>query len=85
MTLTGFPHSDTPGSQLLCNSPGRFAAYASFFGILVPRHSPCTLVSLILKINELSLYRVARCAFSKNHYAAVNEPPQSFNKMGESK
>ena len=34
MTLKGFPHSGTPGSTLLCSSPGRFAAYAPFFGNL---------------------------------------------------
>ena len=34
MTLKGFPHSGTPGSTLLCSSPGRFAAYAPFFGDL---------------------------------------------------
>ena len=34
MTLAGFPHSDISGSTLLCSSPERFAAYASFFGSL---------------------------------------------------
>ena len=34
MTPGGFPHSGTPGSTLLCSSPGRFAAYAPFFGDL---------------------------------------------------
>lgn len=34
MTLAGFLHSDTRGSSLLCSSPRRFAAYASFFGSL---------------------------------------------------
>ena len=33
-TPGGFPHSGTPGSTLLCSSPGRFAAYAPFFGNL---------------------------------------------------
>jgi len=34
LTLVGFPHSDTSGSTLLCSSPERFAAYASFIGSL---------------------------------------------------
>ncbi len=34
MTLAGFLHSDTRGSSLLCSSPRRFAAYASFLGSL---------------------------------------------------
>lgn len=33
-TPAGFLHSDIFGSKLLCSSPKRFAAYASFIGNL---------------------------------------------------
>ena len=42
----GFPHSDTPGSKLICSSPGLFAAYRVLHRLLMPRHSPCALCSL---------------------------------------
>jgi hypothetical protein len=34
----GFPHSDIPGSQLACNSPGLFAAGRVLLRLLAPRH-----------------------------------------------
>ena len=34
ITRDGFPHSEILGSSLLCSSPRRIAAYASFFGNL---------------------------------------------------
>ena len=43
----GFPHSDIPGSQLMCSSPRLFAAYHVFHRLLVPRHPPCALCCLI--------------------------------------
>lgn len=41
--LTGFPHSDIPGSMFACNSPGLFAAYHVLHRSHQPRHSPSTL------------------------------------------
>ena len=43
----GFPHSDISGSQLICSSPKLFAAYHVLHRLLMPRHSPCALISLI--------------------------------------
>ena len=43
----GFPHSDIPGSQDMCSSPGLFAAYHVFHRLSVPRHPPCALFCLI--------------------------------------
>ncbi len=43
----GFPHSDISGSQLICSSPKLFAAYRVLHRLLMPRHSPCALSSLI--------------------------------------
>ena len=43
----GFPHSDISGSKFICNSPKLFAAYHVLHRLLMPRHSPCALISLI--------------------------------------
>ena len=43
----GFPHSDIHGSMFACNSPWLFAAYHVLLRLLMPRHSPCALLSLI--------------------------------------
>ena len=42
----GFPHSDIRGSRLICSSPRLFAAYRVLLRLLMPRHSPCALISL---------------------------------------
>ena len=42
----GFPHSDTPGSKLACNSPRLFAACHVLLRRSVPRHPPCALSRL---------------------------------------
>ena len=47
MTTAGFPHSDICGSRLVCSSPQHFAAYHVLHRLLVPRHSPYALISLI--------------------------------------
>ena len=46
MTPAGFPHSDIPGSKLVCGSPRLIAAYHVLHRLLVPRHPPCALSSL---------------------------------------
>ena len=48
LSPAGFPHSDIPGSQFMCNSPRLFAAYHVFHRLLVPRHPPCALISLTM-------------------------------------
>ena len=49
----GFPHSEIPGSKLVCSSPGLIAAYRVLLRLLAPRHSPYTLSSLtIFKIRN---------------------------------
>ena len=44
-----FPHSEIPGSKLICSSPGLIAAYRVLHRLLVPRHSPYTLSSLTIR------------------------------------
>ena len=48
MTRRGFPHSDTPGSQLVCSSPRLIAADRVLHRLLAPRHSPYALSSLTI-------------------------------------
>ena len=52
MTRRGFPHSDTPGSKLVCSSPRLFAAYCVLHRLLAPRHSPYALSSLTIGIDS---------------------------------
>jgi hypothetical protein len=42
----GLPHSEIPGSKLVCSSPGLIAAYRVLHRLLAPRHSPYALSSL---------------------------------------
>ncbi len=46
MTPRGFPHSEIPGSTLVCSSPRLIAAYHVLHRLLTPRHPPCALSSL---------------------------------------
>ena len=46
MTRAGLPHSEIPGSKVICTSPRLIAAYHVLHRLLVPRHSPCALCSL---------------------------------------
>ena len=46
ITTCGFPHSDSHGSMAICASPWIFAAYRVLLRLLMPRHSPCALLSL---------------------------------------
>ena len=45
----GFPHSEIPGSKLVCSSPGLIAAYRVLHRLLAPRHSPYALSSLTIR------------------------------------
>ena len=47
--LSVFPHSEISGSSLICSSPKLFAACHVLHRLLMPRHSPCALISLTLK------------------------------------
>src|SRR5215471_11678795 len=49
----GFPHSDIPGSKLVCSSPGLIAAYRVLHRLLAPRHSPYALSSLTIRNSNL--------------------------------
>jgi hypothetical protein len=53
----GFPHSEIPGSKLICSSPGLIAAYRVLRRLLVPRHSPYTLSSLTIRNSTYAYQR----------------------------
>ena len=46
MTPCRFPHSEIPGSKVICTSPRLIAACHVLLRLPVPRHSPCALFSL---------------------------------------
>ena len=45
--VTGFPHSDTPGSLPVYDSPRRFAVFCVLLLLYMPRHPPYALLRLI--------------------------------------
>ena len=44
----GFPHSEISGSMRMCRSPELIAACRVLLRLLMPRHSPCALISLTI-------------------------------------
>ena len=71
--LCGFPHSDISGSSLICSSPKLFAACHVLHRLLMPRHSPCALISLTYLVHlfkltssqNLELCRLNRISYTK--------------------
>ena len=66
----GFPHSEISGSMRMCRSPKLIAACRVLHRLLMPRHSPCALISLtifwfserIMQSHRRNLYR-SNCSF----------------------
>ena len=54
ITRSGFPHSEIPGSKLVCSSPRLIAAYRVLHRLLAPRHSPYALSSLTTSVSTLT-------------------------------
>ena len=48
--LVGFLHSDIPGSKPAYGSPRHFVVRHVLLRLLAPRHPPCALISLTLKL-----------------------------------
>ena len=72
--LRGFPHSEISGSTDICSSPKLIAACHVLLRLLMPRHSPCALISLtiflVLRKNyaghrSFSISR-SNCSFTHN-------------------
>ena len=50
----GFPHSEISGSMRMCRSPELIAACRVLLRLLMPRHSPCALISLTCRSDPLA-------------------------------
>ena len=74
----GFPHSEIHGSKDICSSPWLIAACRVLLRLLMPRHSPCALISL----NFLSCMRIANrlLSCSAAFAATSTERPSNFLK-----
>ena len=75
---TGFPHSEISGSKLICSSPKLIAAYHVLHRLLMPRHSPCALISLtnVRSFHYLQACRKSISGFSlykKNYAGSIKE------------
>ena len=67
----GFPHSEISGSMRMCRSPKLIAACHVLHRLLMPRHSPCALISLtyfllVFAIAVLELCRLHIRLFFRN-------------------
>ena len=49
---TGLPHSEIPGSKPACGSPRLIAACHVLLRLRLPRHPPCALSSLTIKLTR---------------------------------
>ncbi len=47
LQLHGLPHSETPGSKIICIYPGLIAAYRVLLRLREPRHPPCALLCFL--------------------------------------
>ena len=64
----GLPHSEISGSTVICTSPKLIAACRVLLRLLMPRHSPCALISLNFFSNSFfSLF-----SRSLNHLSFAN-------------
>ena len=72
----GFPHSDIHGSRDICSSPWLFAACRVLHRLLMPRHSPCALISLtFVGINCASFASAVRLRLLAKAHTAPFFPP----------
>ena len=73
ITSGAFPHSDIRGSTVVCTSPQLFAAYHVLLRLLLPRHSPCALLCLTLRLSlpAPAALRFAFCGAHVHQYAPL--------------
>ena len=58
----GLPHSEIPGSQLLCSSPRLIAALHVLHRLCMPRHPPCALNCFVYRTCTFPASRQSRQA-----------------------
>ena len=67
----GLPHSDIPGSRVICTSPGLFAAYHVLLRLREPRHPPSALAYFPFRHLRAGLISLSSlfftCSFSFQH------------------
>ena len=61
--VCGFPHSEISGSLAIYAYPELIAAYRVLLRLLVPRHSPCALCSLIILLTFFFSFALPFCFF----------------------
>ena len=79
----GFPHSEIHGSKLMCSSPWLIAACHVLHRLLMPRHSPCALISLTSSAwtSYRSLPPAAK-AHSLRHASSPNRDRSAGSRFG---
>ena len=91
----GFPHSEIPGSKPVCGSPRLIAASHVLHRLLLPRHPPCALSSLTIKLIQrrilawlCSQTQILRCQFYSPYWICSSRtsflrklPPQQISKV----
>ena len=66
----GLPHSDIPGSKVICTSPELFAACHVFLRLLKPRHPPSALVHFLCLMSFIvGRHTAASCVRALTHTA----------------
>ena len=76
----GFPHSEILGLTLMCSSPRLIAACHVLRRLLMPRHSPCALISLTF-VGAKSAPSVSGCA--ENFIRSLAPPlPRETTSLG---
>ena len=67
----GLPHSEIPGSRVICTSPGLFAAYHVLLRLREPRHPPSALAYFPFRHLRAGLISLSSlfftCSFSLQH------------------
>ncbi len=87
MTRIGLPHSEIPGSKVVCTSPRLIAAYHVLHRLSVPRHPPFALISLtktgFQQITTVLCKRIHTSVWQivlPNPYSIVKEQLEKFLK-----
>ena len=75
----GLPHSEIPGSKLVCSSPKLIAAYHVLHRLPVPRHPLYALINLVISSQAIGIFillklpilSVSYILISKNYFISV--------------
>ena len=81
ITVCGFPHSDICGSKVICTSPQLIAACRVLLRLLLPRHPPYALISLILCLSfaHIAALLLRRSDAHILRYAPLRSPSRALH------